>query len=144
MAVPPIAPHGIHHLAIQCHDLVNMVRFYQRVLRLPIVKRWPSEDPMVPGDRAVWLGLGASVLVLERAGQQPTPEGWQSPKPGMHLLALHIFPWNRRLWREHLALYEVTIVHESQWTLYLRDPEGNRVGLSHYPETESETQRNQW
>ncbi|HAN31756.1 MAG TPA: glyoxalase [Myxococcales bacterium] len=144
MAVPPIAPHGIHHLAIQCHDLVGMVRFYQRVLRLPIVKRWPSEDPNISGDRAVWLGLGQSVLVLERAADAPNPQGWQSPDPGMHLLALHIFPWNRRLWAEHLSLYEVQIVHQSQWTLYLRDPEGNRVGLSHYPEVESEVQRSQW
>jgi len=24
-------------------------------------------------------------------------------------------------------------VHRTRWTLYLRDPEGNRIGLSHYP-----------
>lgn len=144
MAVPPIAPSGIHHLAIQCHDLLAMARFYQRVLRLPLVRRWPHEDPTQGGDRAVWLGLGQSVIALERASQLPTMEPWQSPAPGMFVLALQIFPWNRQLWREHLALYEVPIVHESTWTLYLRDPEGNRIGLSHFPEPEAVTQRTVW
>lgn len=144
MAVPPVAPHGIHHLAVQCHDLVGMVRFYERVLRLPVVRRWPSEDAEQPGDRAVWLGLGASVLVLERAQAAPQERPWRSPDAGLHLLALHIFPWARELWREHLALYDVAVLHESPWTLYVQDPEGNRVGLSHFPEEASERQRGAW
>ncbi|MGC4063236.1 MAG: hypothetical protein QM784_01010 [Polyangiaceae bacterium] len=35
------------------------------------------------------------------------------------------------------------VIHESDYTLYLRDPEGHRVGLSHWPhrvETSATTQ----
>jgi hypothetical protein len=33
-----------------------------------------------------------------------------------------------------LASAGVEVVERSRWTLYLRDPEGNRIGLSHHPE----------
>lgn len=162
MAIAPIAPQGIHHLAIQCHDLIGMVRFYEHVLRLPVVRRWPLDPaptasgattagatPRPSGDlgaglRAVWLGIGTAVIALERVGEAADPPPWQSPTPGLHLVALQIFPWTRQLWRDHLALYDVPILYESEWTLYLRDPEGNRVGLSHFPEPEAERQRTRW
>ncbi|MCO4760940.1 MAG: VOC family protein [Myxococcales bacterium] len=144
MAVPPVAPQGIHHLAIQCHDLITMVRFYNTVLRLPVVRRWPRDPDLGTGDRAVWMGLGTSVIALESVDEAATPDDWQSQTPGLHLVALQIFPWGRQLWREQLALHEVTILYESQWTLYIRDPEGNRVGLSHFPDEEAQTQRSRW
>ena len=28
----------------------------------------------------------------------------------------------------------VGLVNRTRWTLYVRDPEGNRIGLSHYPD----------
>ena len=28
----------------------------------------------------------------------------------------------------------VAVEHETRWTLYVRDPEGNRVALSHHPQ----------
>ena len=149
MAIVPIAPQGIHHLAIQCQDLTGMVRFYEHVLRLPVVRRWPIDEQrgQQAGLRAVWLGVGTGVIALERvaaSAQAHVPAEWQTPEPGLHLLALQIFPWTRQLWREHLALYEIEILYESDWTLYLRDPEGNRIGLSHFPDPEAERQRTRW
>ncbi len=137
MAVPPIAPFGVHHLAIQCKDLPAMVRFYERVLRLRIERRWPSEHPDEQGrDRSVWLRLGTSVLALEQCQAVPEPQPWQSDRAGLHLLAVEI-PWqNREVWRGHLQHCGVEVLFESPWTLYVRDPEGNRVGLSHFPFTD--------
>ena len=134
MTVPPIAPFGLHHLAIQCGDLPTMVRFYERVLRLRVERRWPSDRPVDRGgDRSVWLRLGTGVLALERCDGGPQAAPWQSSEPGFHLLALEIHWQNRAVWREHLQACGVEIVFESAWTLYVRDPEGNRVGLSHFP-----------
>ncbi len=144
MAIAPVAPQGIHHLAVQCHDLIGMARFYERVLRLPVVRRWPNDNPEHPGDRAVWLGLGTSVIALERVDVPAAPPEWRSQAPGLHLIALQIFSWSRQLWRDHLALHEVPILYESAWTLYLRDPEGNRIGLSHFPDEEAVRQRTRW
>ncbi|MBM4344773.1 MAG: VOC family protein [Deltaproteobacteria bacterium] len=131
MAVPPIAPFGVHHLAIQCRDLSAMARFYERVLRLRVDRRWPAADGL--GDRSVWLRLGGSVLALEACAGNPDPPPWQDSRPGLHLLAVEIHWQNRQIWMEHLRHCGVDVVHQSPWTLYVRDPEGNRVGLSHFP-----------
>ena len=131
MAVPPIAPFGVHHLVLQCRDLPAMVAFYERALRLKIERRWPASEPGV--DRSVWLRAGTTVLALEQCAGQPEPPPWQSDRAGLHLLALEI-PWqNRAVWLEHLAHCGVEVVFQSAWTIYVRDPEGNRVGLSHFP-----------
>ena len=136
MAVPPISPFGVHHLAIQCRDLPAMVRFYERVLRLRVERRWPSDRPDDEGgDRSVWLRTGTSVLALERCDGEASAPPWQSPAPGLHLLALEISWQNRDTWLGHLKHCGVDVVFQSAWTLYLRDPEGNRVGLSHFPFT---------
>lgn len=131
MAVPPIAPFGVHHLAIQCANLPATVRFYEKVLRLRTERRWPQPDGT--GDRSVWLRMGNSVLALEAcSGQRAAPE-WQDAAPGLHLLAFEIHWDNRDIWLAHLQHHGVAVVHESPWTVYVRDPEGNRVGLSHFP-----------
>jgi hypothetical protein len=83
----------------------------------------------------VWLSVGAGeeFLALEAcdADQPPTP--FRDPHGGLHLLALRILPSEREQWEQTLARHAVDIVHRSRWTLYVRDPEGNRIGLSHYP-----------
>lgn len=132
MAVPPIAPFGIHHLAIQCNDLPTMARFYEKVLRCKVERRWPAEDGT---ERSVWLRSGNSVIALERCELTPDPDPWQSDEPGLHLLALEIAWQNRETWLKWLQHQEVPVVFESTWTIYLHDPEGNRVGLSHFPFT---------
>jgi glyoxylase I family protein len=61
--------------------------------------------------------------------------GWREGLlPGWHLIALRIPAEDREKVASHLAAHGVEIVHRSRWTLYVRDPEGNRVGLSHHPD----------
>jgi catechol 2,3-dioxygenase-like lactoylglutathione lyase family enzyme len=136
MATPPITPFGMHHIAIQCRDLVGMVRFYERVLRLRVDRRWPADAPDQPtGDRSVWLKLGTGVLALERCRAVPQPPDWQDESTGLHLLAVEISWQNRGVWLDHLEHCGIPVVFESTWTIYIRDPEGNRIGLSHFPFT---------
>jgi glyoxylase I family protein len=128
-----------HHLAVQCADLGRCERFYREVLGLPVLRRWPLPGG---GDRSVWLSVGSEpgFLALERvdgvtAGRPVGPEQpWRDGQPGLHLLALRIEPGERRGWEERLAAAGVPVVHRTRWTLYVRDPEGNRIGLSHWPE----------
>jgi catechol 2,3-dioxygenase-like lactoylglutathione lyase family enzyme len=125
-------PPALHHLALQCADLAACERFYVEVLGLPVVRRWPAEGG---GDRSVWLGLGGDAfLALERAGAPPRGAPWQDPAAGLHLVALRIAAGERAAWEARLAAAGVPVVHRTGWTLYLRDPEGNRIGLSHHPE----------
>ncbi|MGC3999149.1 MAG: VOC family protein [Anaeromyxobacter sp.] len=125
---------AFHHLAIQCADLDRCERFYREVLGLPVLRRWPREEG---GDRSVWLSVGegeaGGFLALERADEQPEQRPWRDGRPGLHLVALQIAPQERRRWEDRLEAEGVQVVHRTRWTIYFHDPEGNRVGLTHYP-----------
>lgn len=123
---------GIHHLAIKAHDPRALARFYASVLGLAELSVQVDER----GTRAVWLRSATAILMFERAEAQdpagrPTPA--EAAPPGLHLLALAIAPEERPAWRRHLERHGVPVVDETRYTLYLRDPEGNRVGLSSWP-----------
>ena len=126
---------AFHHLAIQCADLERCERFYREVLELPVLRRWPAEDG--GRDRSVWLAVGgteeAGFLALERVDHQPEVRAWRDGRPGLHLVALRIAPAEREGWERRLAAAGVEVVHRTRWTIYFHDPEGNRVGLTHYP-----------
>jgi glyoxylase I family protein len=127
-------PLALHHLAIQCADLGSCERFYREVLGLEVIRRWPRE---AGGDRSVWLGVGEGFLALERATEAPREQPWREGSPGLHLVALRIRPEERAHWEARLARLGVPVVHRTRWTIYCRDPEGNRIGLSHHPEEAS-------
>ena len=121
---------GFHHVALQCADLERCERFYVDVLGLEVLKRWPASGG---GTRSVWVAVGDGFLALERATATPEPRPWQDGRAGLHLLALRIDPSQRAAWEARLAERGVEIVHRTEWTIYVRDPEGNRIGLSHHP-----------
>ena len=130
---------GVHHLAIQVRDLPGAERFYVEALGLRVLQRWPwpPEAAGRQGDRSVWVSVGpgdAQFLALEACDESPPDTAFRDPRGGLHLLALRIAPGERARWEERLARLGIEVVHRSRWTLYLRDPEGNRVGLSHHPE----------
>lgn len=124
-----------HHLAVRCADLAACERFYREVLGLPLLRRWPAAGG---GDRSVWLEVGDGFLALERAGEPrnaPPPGGGA---PGLHLLALRIGAGERAAWEERLRAAGVPVAHRTPHTIYVRDPEGNRIGLSHWPDAAGE------
>src|SRR5205807_2597878 len=71
---------GHHHLAIQVKDLRAAERFYVEALGLPVVRRWPREDG--PGERSVWLGVGAGeeFLALEACDAERPPAPFRDPR----------------------------------------------------------------
>jgi protein-L-isoaspartate(D-aspartate) O-methyltransferase len=127
---------GPHHLAVQVLDLGVAERFYHGLLGLEIVKRWPYEDGRA-GERSLWLRLGEMFLALEKCeGPAPQTE-FRDPQARLHLFALRIAVRDRKAWEEKLSQAGVPIVHRTRWTLYVRDPDGNRIGLSHHPNDEA-------
>ena len=115
----------VHHIAIQVFDLERVRDFYVQVLGLRELGR--------PRDGSVWLDCAGSVLMLERvdgvdgvAAEEP----FRSERLGPHLLALAIGADEREAWERRLSGHHTPIVERTAHTLYVRDPEGNRVGLS--------------
>ena len=85
----------------------------------------------------MWLSVGegpeGGFLALERAEEAPELRPWRDGRPGLHLVALRIAPAERRTWEDRLEEAGVLVVHRTRWTIYFHDPEGNRIGLTHYP-----------
>jgi hypothetical protein len=104
----------IHHVALAVADLAAAEAFYAGVLGLTVTAR---------SERSIWLDLDGAILMLELDGAPGGP----------HCLALAIAPGERPAWRARLG---ATIVAESRYTIYARDPFGNRIGLSCYPMVE--------
>jgi catechol 2,3-dioxygenase-like lactoylglutathione lyase family enzyme len=122
---------GLHHLAIQVVDLEVSFAFYAVLLGLPEVRRQPH---------SIWLQAGPVLLMLERCEGSETADrddeeaSFSSRHPGLHLVALRIEAVKRDAWRSRLREAGVVVEKETSFTLYVRDPDGVRVGLSHYPD----------
>lgn len=126
------SPKLLHHLAIKVRDLPAAERFYCDVLGLPVQRRWRFDDGQ---DRSLWLDLGAGAfLALERATLARAPLA--EDDPGLHMVALRIEPAERRAWIDRLTAAGAPPYRQTDFTIYVRDPEGNRIGLSHWPEAQ--------
>jgi catechol-2,3-dioxygenase len=124
---------GFHHVAVQVKALEDVASFYREVLALPELERHHGPDGRL---RSVWLDVGGGgFLALERVDAAPSPDpAFRDGRPGLFLLALRIDRADRARIRAELERRGLPLVHETKWTLYVRDPEGNRVALSHHPE----------
>jgi len=110
----------IHHLALRTRDLPRLRAFYAEVLGLRVTKE---------GDEQVWVDAGGAIVMLERA-EEAEPF---VPLGTKELVAFAIAPSEVRGIEAKLASSGVAIEARTPFTLYVRDPDGRRVGLSHYP-----------
>ena len=109
----------LHHLALRVADCERSVAFYSGLLGLPEVRRLREGDAV----RAVWVAAGDAVIMLEKALRGAGPGTGSG-----HVLALEageLAPWEARL-----AAAGVPIDDRTAETLFIRDPDGHRVGLS--------------
>ena len=111
----------VHHLAFRTDDLPRLERFYVEALGLAVTKRNDA--------RSVWLDAGGAIVMLEQreAGEPPPPPGSQE------LAAFALDPSSLPVVKERLARAGVAVEASTAFTLYVRDPDGRRIGLSSYP-----------
>ncbi|WNG42089.1 VOC family protein [Archangium minus] len=130
--IPLMDVQGFHHLAIQVRDVEKVTAFYREVLGLSELKRHYRADGSL---RSVWVEVpGGGFLALEEVAGEPEPGPFRNERPGLFLLAFRIAKAERARVVEAFARAGVALEHETKWTVYVRDPEGNRVALSHHPE----------
>ena len=109
----------LHHLALRTSDVDRLAAFYRYVLGLPVVHE--------AAERA-WLDAGGVIVMVElRADGEP------SISPGsMDLVAFRVTDEERRAMAQRLRSLGIAKDGETAHTLYFRDPDGRRVGVSSY------------
>ena len=126
---------AFHHQALQVVDLPAMERFYRGLFELPVLKRWPDG---AGGERSIWLGLDGGFLALEQAPEEllrPPSVPYLAREIGFYVLALRIPVSERGAWEARLTKAGIAVERRTAFSLFFRDPEGNRLAVSHHPDT---------
>lgn len=114
----------LHHLALRVADVARAAAFYEAVLELRVHSAHREQDGSL---RSVWLLLGeGALLMLERSLRGVGPDAGSG-----HVLVLAVSDlaaWERRLFDLRVAIVDRTL-----FTLFFRDPDGHRVGVSTFP-----------
>lgn len=117
---PGAGTRGIHHLALRTDDIDALAAFYREVFGLEIVR---DARPV-----SIWLAIDhGSVLMIERRGRHEPAIVAGS----MELFALAATLEQRAAIRARAAR-RGCLDGETEHTVYLRDPDGRRVGVSSY------------
>jgi catechol 2,3-dioxygenase-like lactoylglutathione lyase family enzyme len=109
----------IHHVAMRTHDLGRLERFYVSFVGLPVLRRDDARG-------SVWLDASGLVVMLERAA-----DGEATVSAGTNDLVSFGVD-DLAAWRDRLGEAGVAIEAQTGHTLYFRDPDGRRVGVSTY------------
>ncbi len=118
----------LHHLALGAQDVETLAAFYVKAFGLRTVATHSHSDESV---RSIWLDIGGAVLMIEPTSA--APHEVTGIGAGPFLLA---FTVPQPLHTERiatLAALGAPVEDRTPTTTYHRDPEGNRVALSHYP-----------
>jgi glyoxylase I family protein len=108
----------LHHLALRTSDPTALARWYAALFALPTLREQPGYS--------VWLSLDGAALMIERASPaEPTV-----PAGAMEFFALAVTPAGRDAFVERCATLGVPVEHRTAFTVYVRDPDGRRVGVS--------------
>jgi glyoxylase I family protein len=124
------AARSLHHLALGTRDVERLARFYREAFGLIEVKRQSGEGGEL---RSIWLDLGGALLMIEAsvAPARPVVEGVGA---GLFLLAMRVPGEERAAFEQRLEQLGQPIESRTEFTSYARDPDGNRIALSHYPD----------
>jgi glyoxylase I family protein len=131
MASPGDLSSRLHHLALGTTRVEGLARFYRELFGLPETARHLSADGTL---RSIWLDLGgAALLMIERTSSEPRHV--EGVGQGLFLLAFRVSPAERSRLEQELESRGHAIESRTAYSTYSRDPDGNRVAISHYPET---------
>jgi catechol 2,3-dioxygenase-like lactoylglutathione lyase family enzyme len=107
-----------HHLALRTSDVPGLAAFYRDMFDLIEAR------DLLP--KAIWLGLAHDSMLMIEAREAGEPE----PVPGsMEMFALRVTPSVREMMKQR-AVARGCFDGETEHTVYVRDPEGRRVGVS--------------
>lgn len=118
----------LHHLALGALHVDALAAFYREQFGLAEVMRHHYESGEL---RSIWLDLGGSLLMIEPCDEAAPP--LKRASTGVFLLAFAVAPEERVAWEARLEAAGYPVESRTRYSSYCRDPEGNRIAVSHYP-----------
>lgn len=118
----------LHHVAVGSRDVERLARFYGELFSLAEARRHHDEQGAL---RSIWLDLEGTWLMIEHSLEPPRVVNGIGSGP--FLLALSVYQGERQRLERELEARGHTIESRTSFTSYTRDPDGNRVAFSHYP-----------
>ena len=118
----------LHHLALGARDVESLAEFYARAFELDERARHHHADGSL---RSVWLDLGGPVLMIEAS--ETEAHSATGVGGGWFLVAFAVPFSERDAVEARLVALGGVIESRARFSSYARDPEGNRVAISHYP-----------
>lgn len=124
---PASSARGIHHVALLSSDVERTAAFYQDLLEFPLVEVMENRD--YPGSTHFFfdLGNGNCLAFFDFPGLDLGPYG--EVLGGLHHVAISVEPERWERLRAKLDDAGVAYQHESEVSIYFRDPDGARVEL---------------
>lgn len=130
----------LHHIALGVARVEEIAAFYRQIFDLEEHARHHYEDGRL---RSIWLDLGGPILMVEYsqslAAQSGRNTALAAVEPdtavgeGLFLTAFSVADADERRAVERRAeAAGQSIETRSEFSSYFRDPEGNRVAVSHY------------
>lgn len=142
-----IQPKGLDHVVLRVRDLERAIQFYRDVLGCPVERRLDDFG-------LVQLRAGGSLIDLvdiesplgRAGGGEPDPK-----RPNMDHFSLTLSRFDESAIRAHLEHFEVEAEETRRLygaegfgpSIYLRDPDGNRVELKGPAEPSDSTEANE-
>jgi glyoxylase I family protein len=122
---------SLHHVALGTHDVEALATFYERLLQTAERRRQLDH---VGALRSIWLDLAGTWLMIERAQSAVSRPRVEGVGLGAFLLAFRADAAERRAFEARAEALGAVIESRSDYTSYLRDPDGNRIAVSEYQE----------
>jgi glyoxylase I family protein len=123
----------LHHIALGSPDVERLAAFYRDDLGLFEVSRHYSALGVV---RSIWLELEGTILMIEAIPENASEASFcQSDR---FFWAFRVAVDERDRLERHLVGAGHPVSHRTAYSSYFRDPDGNRFGISHYPEPSAE------
>lgn len=144
MGPPPSRIKALGEIALRVADLDAMQRFYEQVIGLPLLRRFPRAAffKIAGGFFKIAGGYAGhtQVLALFDRSAEPGYRGLDPARTTVDHLAFAIARRDYEHERARLAAHGLEVeLAEHPWvgwrSLYVRDPEGNQVELVCYDET---------
>jgi catechol 2,3-dioxygenase-like lactoylglutathione lyase family enzyme len=123
----PSSARGLHHFAVVARDVEETVRFYQELLEFPLTEIFENRDH--EGSNHFFFDIGNNNLLafFDFPGLDLGP--YAEVLGGLHHIAISVEPEKWEHLRRKLDEAGVEYLHESETSIYFRDPNGARLEL---------------